>query len=362
MPRWQRVAFCLFLLAVGILCIVLAAHPGWQRYRGRLVVCAVGYVLAGVLGLCGVNLFRGGTVRPSGRNALHETWRGLRLSLRMLGVVGAGWLVLFVISSCYPVTSPVAFVTFFYSVAVFWFGLFWAVGVCVRDGVWEWGGIRRMMRNLAEYSRACPDRAGKPFWLAMFAALSFLATFGLFLLKEHTGTAPPPAAGGAGGPAVPQVGRLFERGPREPLADLPEFGVKAGPWPFAKNGTVGDGRPIRVNGVASPKGLGMHPPEAGYSAVKYRLGGQAAVFKAAVALNDTANDMRGTAVFEVLGDGRRLWQSVAVDRPGRPQECSIDVTGVDVLELRVHAPGSYWGLHAVWVEPRLLQAADTPNR
>jgi len=37
-------------------------------------------------------------------------------------------------------------------------------------------------------------------------------------------------------------------------------------------------------------------------------------------------------------------------------------TGVDVLELRVIAPGHHIGLHAVWIEPRLLQKADTPNK
>jgi hypothetical protein len=40
----------------------------------------------------------------------------------------------------------------------------------------------------------------------------------------------------------------------------------------------------------------------------------------------------------------------------------VDVTGVDVLELRVHAQGSHWGLHAVWIEPRLLETADSQDR
>ena len=60
------------------------------------------------------------------------------------------------------------------------------------------------------------------------------------------------------------------------------------------------------------------------------------------------------AVFEVLGDGKRLWESAPVRRAGEPQQCRVAVEGVDVLELRVRAEGSYWSLHAVWLEPRLL--------
>ena len=33
----------------------------------------------------------------------------------------------------------------------------------------------------------------------------------------------------------------------------------------------------------------------------------------------------------------------------------VDVTGVDVLELRVECPGDYTNAQAVWVEPRVLQ-------
>jgi hypothetical protein len=45
-----------------------------------------------------------------------------------------------------------------------------------------------------------------------------------------------------------------------------------------------------------------------------------------------------------------------------PQEFSLKVAGVDVLELRVIAPGHHIGLHAVWIEPRLLQKSDNPDK
>src|SRR5262249_35127074 len=87
---------------------------------------------------------------------------------------------------------------------------------------------------------------------------------------------------------------LFAKGPREYLSDLTEFDSRIGPWPISKNGVIGPANtPIVVGGVPSPKGLGMHPPDKpGLADAKYRLGKKAAVFKAAVALNDNAQRVR----------------------------------------------------------------------
>jgi hypothetical protein len=121
-------------------------------------------------------------------------------------------------------------------------------------------------------------------------------------------------------------------------------------------------KPIVVDGVPSPKGLGLHPPDKPLAAsARYQLSKQAALFKTKVALNDTATIVHSKAVFEVYGDGKRLWQSAPVGKGTRPQECTVSVSGVDVLELRVYSQGTHLGLHAVWLEPRLLQAADTPD-
>src|SRR5262249_12805364 len=143
---------------------------------------------------------------------------------------------------------------------------------------------------------------------------------------------------------------------------LPTFDPRPGPWPIVVNGLVGQGgKTIVVNGDSSPKGIGMHPPDSADAVVKFRLYGEAARFKAKAAINDTAGRIASSAIFEVLGNGNPLWTSGPLDRAGRSRDCSIDVTGVDVLELRVRATGPSQELHAVWMEPRVLQTSDTPD-
>jgi hypothetical protein len=176
---------------------------------------------------------------------------------------------------------------------------------------------------------------------------------------EWVGNLHPPATRGV--PLPPRV-RLFEENQREYLSDLEEFGVLSGPWPVSNRGRLGSGGAIRVNGAASPHGIGMHPPTSGFAACMYRLGGQAAVFKAQVAIDDSGGLGGNSAIWEVRGDGRRLWLSGTETGARRVHPCRVDVRGVDALELRVYTPGSHWGVHAVWLEPRVLQRPDTADR
>ena len=132
--------------------------------------------------------------------------------------------------------------------------------------------------------------------------------------------------------------RLFGHAQVTYLADMPEFDVKSGEWPFTKDGTTGNkSEPIKVHRTPSTKGLGMHPPSApAYASVKYRLDKQAALFKTTVAINDTATFCWTPAIFSVWGDGKKLFESKNIAHNHlRTQECSVDVTGVDVLELQV---------------------------
>jgi hypothetical protein len=171
----------------------------------------------------------------------------------------------------------------------------------------------------------------------------------------------------------PTASRLFAAGPRRFLSDMEEFDVKSGELVFSKNGKIVVGvdstrsgtrvreAGILVGGVLSPKGIGMPPPSNGTASAKYRLDREAAVFKAKAALNDGAEGFFGPAFFEVLGDGLTLWKSGPVQKRGDVKECTVDVTDVRILELRVTSPQFNHGLHAVWLDPRILRRADTPD-
>jgi eukaryotic-like serine/threonine-protein kinase len=165
-----------------------------------------------------------------------------------------------------------------------------------------------------------------------------------------------------GGKPAP-ASKIFPNGPSRFLCYLPQFDVKAGEWPI-KRGECGNGKAIKVGGVLSPHGLGMHPPFGGSPAsAKYRLNREATLFKATVAVDDSTDWCWSPAVFTVLGDGKKLWSSehISALKPHvRSQECKVLVEGVDVLELRVQAVNGNKGVLAVWVEPQILQKFDSP--
>src|SRR5262249_22779310 len=79
-----------------------------------------------------------------------------------------------------------------------------------------------------------------------------------------------------------------------------------------------------------------------------------------VAIDDRATFCWTPAIFTIWGDGKKLFESKNIAHNHfRTQDCAVGVSGVDILELRVHAIGHNSGVHAVWVEPRLLQRVDT---
>ncbi|WP_410616202.1 NPCBM/NEW2 domain-containing protein [Amycolatopsis sp. lyj-109] len=101
------------------------------------------------------------------------------------------------------------------------------------------------------------------------------------------------------------------------------------------NGSIpaGDGKPLTVNGVVYPKGLGAHAP----SEVVFYLGGRCTAFTADVGVDDEreATNKQGSATFEVYADaakaastGVRTWQDPAVP-------LTADLHGAQYLRLVV---------------------------
>jgi hypothetical protein len=145
------------------------------------------------------------------------------------------------------------------------------------------------------------------------------------------------------------------------LSDLGEFGWKAGPqmWSFGKNGSVGNGwnrgATIEVDGVAYPKGLGMHPPDNTFTRVCYALGKRAKSLHGAVGIAEDELVPPQPVRFLVLGDGNMLWRSDSIRALKVKQAFTVDVSGVEVLELRVYAEnGNNFGSHAAWLDPYVM--------
>jgi hypothetical protein len=133
---------------------------------------------------------------------------------------------------------------------------------------------------------------------------------------------------------------------------IPGFG-------FGKDGSffIGNGKYAKIvlDGKESPKGIFAHPKANGSSKVRYDVKGQKhQYFRTTVGVADERRHGPYTPlIFEVWGDGKRLWQSKPVKLWGQPQECAVKLPDVSQLELRVECPGDASFAYAVWVEPRL---------
>ncbi len=117
------------------------------------------------------------------------------------------------------------------------------------------------------------------------------------------------------------------------------------PWISATSGwmsatvdlSVGGGSPISMLGQAYPTGLGVASP----STVRYYLGGDCGRLTALVGIDDAVRNVGpegGTATFQVVGDGRVLFDSGVLTRDGTRQ-VDVDLTGVRVLDLVVGDAG-----------------------
>jgi WD40 repeat protein len=169
----------------------------------------------------------------------------------------------------------------------------------------------------------------------------------------------------------PDESGTSDSGSRAYLCDMKETESIVGVGVLGKNGDlgydpgvsvgnpVGGDRRVLVGGIHASKGLSMHsttPATApGYSFARYHLDGRYTSFHAVAAANDSVRvALRGMVdtpmIFSVLGDGRELWRSRPLQRPGESEPCNVDVTGVRQLEVRVtHRDGG--AAHAVWVDP-----------
>ncbi|WP_405061133.1 NPCBM/NEW2 domain-containing protein [Kribbella sp. NBC_01505] len=101
--------------------------------------------------------------------------------------------------------------------------------------------------------------------------------------------------------------------------------------------SVGGGNPIKLTGTTYPTGIGVASP----SLVRYYLGKSCTRLSGTVGIDDVVGNVGpdgGTSTFQVVGDGKVLFDSGTVDR-FTPKPFDVDLTGVRVLDLIVGDAG-----------------------
>jgi hypothetical protein len=193
--------------------------------------------------------------------------------------------------------------------------------------------------------------------VAAVAGILLLGGVGVALLarsSKSTRPASPPSRMTRVSASSPQTA------PRYPgatcLSDLEEMDVDG---VFTKNGELGPGgRKIMVRGTPAPKGLTLKGSPKGPASVSYQIGGQYAIFKAGVALNDLTETpgVSPRVAFQIWADDAEvpLWQKEITY--GRREECEVPVSGVDRLKLVVRINGRRGvAVDPVWIDPRVYK-------
>ena len=119
-------------------------------------------------------------------------------------------------------------------------------------------------------------------------------------------------------------------------------------WSFLREDENFVGRPLGIQETAFEKGLCTHAK----SQVIYYLGGQFSRFHLHPGLERSASG--GSVVFLVLVDGKAVYESEAVTGFSKTQPLDIDVSGAQILELRVGSAGDgIDGDWACWADARV---------
>lgn len=115
-----------------------------------------------------------------------------------------------------------------------------------------------------------------------------------------------------------------------------------------KNKSV-DGKTITIGGKTFERGFGTHAE----SSLFIQLDGKATLFTAHVGIDDEMEGHQPAAEFIVYGDNKKLWSSGIMRLKDAPKLCSVQLTGVQKLELVVTdgGNGNYYD-HVDWADAK----------
>ncbi|TQJ92178.1 beta-galactosidase [Streptomyces sp. SLBN-31] len=138
------------------------------------------------------------------------------------------------------------------------------------------------------------------------------------------------------------------------VSDLPFLSATNGWGPVERDSSVGeqaakDGRPIRIAGTGYAKGLGTNS----VSGVELYLAGHCSRLTADVGVDDETGGA-GTVTFSVIADGKTLVTTPTIRGKQAAVPIDVDVSGAQVLDLRVGDAGDGNGNdHGDWATPTL---------
>ena len=118
-----------------------------------------------------------------------------------------------------------------------------------------------------------------------------------------------------------------------------------------------DGSPITIAGQKFDHGVGTHSN----SSMSLGLDGKAEAFSAKVGVDDEITDV-GTITFTLTGDGRKLWESPAMNFGDAPVSISVDLHGVRTLVLTARDGGDGNNHdHADWADAKIVMTSGQPT-
>ena len=159
----------------------------------------------------------------------------------------------------------------------------------------------------------------------------------------------------------PTLSVNYSSSPSRYLSDMSWTSATSGWGPAEKNMSngeqpAGDGRLITLNGVAFPKGLGVHAS----SDIRYSLAGAYSRFSAKVGVDDEVGAL-GSVVFEVWADGARLYSSGVMNGASPTKSVLLDIRGKNELRLVVtNGADSVDSDHADWAAAMVDNGAPPP--
>ncbi|MFD0671006.1 NPCBM/NEW2 domain-containing protein [Cohnella sp. GCM10027633] len=143
--------------------------------------------------------------------------------------------------------------------------------------------------------------------------------------------------------------------PASPTVYLSDYNWDSGTagWGNIQRDKSSDGRPITLNDVVYPKGLGTHAA----STIVYTLGGEYAKFQSYVGVDDETYG-NGDVIFEVWLDGVKAYDSGLLTATSVTPFIDLDISGVNELKLvALGGPSGDWD-HADWGDAKIIYPTE----